>query len=60
MTVADALTYGAPLAHVAAALSLDPDEVAAGLRSWADGQHEHAGMTAAARDEVYALLEVDR
>jgi hypothetical protein len=59
--VVDALTYGAPLADVAAAMDLEPVEVAAGLRSWADGQHEHCGMTAAARDEVYALVgEVGR
>jgi hypothetical protein len=38
---------------------MDADEVAARLRSWADGQHEHAGMSAAARDEVYALVDVE-
>jgi hypothetical protein len=56
VTVAEALVYGAPLADVAAAMGLEVDEVAAGLRSWADGQDQHAGMTAAARDDVYALL----
>jgi hypothetical protein len=62
VTVAEALAYGAPLGHVAAAMGLEVDEVAVGLRSWADGQHEHGGMSAAARDEAYALLkgEADR
>ncbi|OZM84090.1 hypothetical protein CFP66_06695 [Pseudonocardia sp. MH-G8] len=53
--VVDALRLDASLEHVATAMGLEVDEVAAGLRSWADGQHQHAGMTAAARDEVYAL-----
>jgi hypothetical protein len=57
VTVAEALVYGAPLAHVAAAMGLEVDEVAAGLRSWADGQHRHGGLSAAARDEVCALLD---
>ena len=57
MSVVDALTCGAPLGDVAAAMGLEPEEVAAGLRSWADGQREHAGMSAAARDAVYALVE---
>jgi hypothetical protein len=57
VTVAEALAYGAPVTHVGAALGLGIDEVAAGLRSWADGQHLHAGMPAAARDEVHALLD---
>jgi hypothetical protein len=55
VTVAEALAHGAPVAHVAAALGLEIDEVAAGLRSWADGQHQHAGLSAAARAEVHAL-----
>jgi hypothetical protein len=57
VTVAEALSYGAAVSHVAAALGLEIDEVAAGLRSWADGQHKHASMTTAARDEVHALLD---
>jgi hypothetical protein len=57
VTVAEALAYGAPLADVAAAMGLEPVEVAAGLRSWADGQHQHAGLSAAGRDEIYGLLE---
>src|SRR5438874_1414598 len=48
VTVADALASGAPIAHVAAALGLDITEVAAGLRSWADGQHQYASMSMAA------------
>ncbi len=57
VTVAEALAYSAPLGHVAAAMGLEPDEVATGLRSWADGQYEHTGMSAAVRDEIYALLD---
>jgi hypothetical protein len=56
VNVADALSYGAPVIDVAAAMGLEPVEVAAGLRSWADGQHEHAGMSAAERDGLYALV----
>jgi hypothetical protein len=55
VTVCDALRYGAPMRHVAGAMGLDVDEVAAGLRSWADGQHLHSGMPVTGRDEVYAL-----
>jgi hypothetical protein len=57
VTVAEALAFGAPLGHVAAAMGLEPDEVAAGLRSWADGQHQHTGLSSAAREEIYGLLE---
>ena len=46
VTVAEALAYGTPVAHVAAALGLGIDEVAADLRSWADRQHQHARMSA--------------
>lgn len=55
VTVCDALRYGAPMRHVAGAMGLDVDEVAAGLRSWADGQHLHSDMSVTGRDEVYAL-----
>jgi hypothetical protein len=55
VTVAEALAYGSPVSHVAAALDLEIAEVTAGLRTWADGQHQHAGCSTAARDEVYAL-----
>jgi hypothetical protein len=57
VTTRDALAYGAPLSRVAAALRLEPAEVASELRAWADDHHEHAGMSAAARGEVYALVE---
>jgi hypothetical protein len=61
VTAAETLTYGATVEHTAGAMGLDVDEVAIGLRMWADGQHQHAGMSVAARDEVYALLaEVTR
>jgi hypothetical protein len=55
VTAVDALTYGATLKHTAAAIGLEVEELAVGLRTWADGQHQHAGMSAAARDEAYAL-----
>lgn len=55
VTVAEARAYGSPVSHAAAALGLEIAEVAAGLRSWTDGQHQHAGCSAAARDEVHAL-----
>jgi hypothetical protein len=57
VAVAEGLAYGATLGHVAAAMGLEPDEVAAGLRSWADGQVRHGGITPADRDEVYSLLD---
>ena len=56
VTAVDAIANGAQLEHVARAMGLDVDEVTAGLRSWADGQHDRCGMSAAARDDVYALL----
>ena len=57
VTVAEALAHGAPVAHVAAALGLETDEVAAGRRSWAKGQHQHADTPAAAPDEAHPLLD---
>lgn len=59
LTVVEALTYGATLGQVATAAGLDVDEVRAGARSWADGQHRHAGLSRAAHDEVLALLAQD-
>jgi hypothetical protein len=56
LAAVETLTYGATIEHIAAAMGLEVDELAAGLRCWADRQHQHAGMTAAARDDVYALL----
>jgi hypothetical protein len=55
VTIAEDLAYVTPFAHVAAALNLKIAEVAAGLRSPANRQHQHAGMPAAARNEVHAL-----
>jgi hypothetical protein len=37
-------------------MAMGLDAVAVRLRIWADGQHQHCGMSAAARDKVYALL----
>lgn len=55
-TVVDALTYGATLDHAAAAMGLERDEVATGLRSWADGQLRERLMAPAQHDDVLALL----
>lgn len=67
VTVADALRYAAPIAHVAAAMGLEPVEVVAGLRSWADGQLQlhrdtggQLGISPAEHDEVLALVEAGR
>lgn len=57
VTVAEALAYGTPVAHAPAPLSTATAEVTAGLRSWANGQHQHIGMSAATHDEVHALLD---
>lgn len=51
----EALTYGATLDQVAASMDLTVDEVSVGLRSWADGQRHHGGLSDAERDEVYVL-----
>jgi len=53
----DALSAGATVEAVGAAMGgLDPDELRAGLRRWADGQH-HAGLiTEARRRQVRALV----
>lgn len=40
--VRDALAAGATIAAVATAMELDADEVAAGLRSWAEGQRRYS------------------
>lgn len=57
VTVAEALSYGAPLDAVAAAMGLDEDEIVFGLRSWADAQVDHGLMPGADRDQIYALVE---
>lgn len=54
--VRDALTFGATPEQVAAAMGLDVDEVALGLRSWADGQHRQQLITADEHDAVLALV----
>ena len=56
VTVADALTYGATIDQVATAMDLTSVEVAAGLRSWADGQRRFGHITDAEHDAVLALL----
>lgn len=60
VTVADALEYGARLDMVAAAMGLDVDEVAAGLTSWADGQHREHLMTDDRHDAVLRRLAAAR
>lgn len=61
VTVAEALVYGATVDHVAASMGLQPVEVAAGLRSWADGQLREQLITPAQHAETVGLLpEVDR
>jgi hypothetical protein len=67
VTALDALTYGASLFDVAAALGLMAHEVAAGLRSWADGQLRlnretggKLGISPAEHDAVNALLRRDQ
>jgi hypothetical protein len=55
MTAAATLAHGASAVHVATALGLETAGVAAALPSRADGHHQHAGTSAAARDEVHAL-----
>ena len=56
LTATETPMHGASAVHVVAALGPEIDE-AAGPRSWADGPHQHAGMSAAARDEVPPLLD---
>jgi hypothetical protein len=55
MTVAKALARGASAAHMAATLGLETAEGYTRRRSWADEQHQRAGTSAAARNEVHAL-----
>jgi hypothetical protein len=56
VNVADALTYGATVEPVAAAMDLTAIEVAAGLRSWADVQRRFGQITDVEHDAVLALL----
>ena len=57
-TIAEDLAYVTPIAHIAPALDLEIAELAelaAGLGSPANRQHQHAVMPTAARTEVHAL-----
>lgn len=56
VTALDALQTGASVDQLAAALALDAVEVAAGVRSWADGLVRQAAMTPAERDDVERVL----
>jgi hypothetical protein len=56
VTAGEALTYGATIKQVATAMDLTAVEVAAGLRSWADGQRRFGHFTHAEHDAVLALL----
>ncbi|MPZ64555.1 MAG: hypothetical protein GEU83_03220 [Pseudonocardiaceae bacterium] len=55
VTARDALAAGADLAAVAAAMDLDVDAVAVGLREWADGQRAYGWMSDAEHKRVTAL-----
>jgi hypothetical protein len=57
VTAAEAPAHEPAAVHVATALGLQIAEVAAGPRSWADAPHQHAGRSAAARDEIHPLLD---
>lgn len=56
-TARDALTYGATVDDVAAAMGLDPDEVTFGLSRWADGELRERRLTPAQHDAVLALID---
>jgi hypothetical protein len=47
--------HGAPAIHMTPAPGPEIDKIANGPRSRADGQHQHASMSAAAHDEVHPL-----
>jgi hypothetical protein len=53
----DALSHGATIDQVAAAMDLTPDEVAFGLGRWADGQRRHGLMAEYEHVTVLALVE---
>lgn len=57
VTVTDALANGATVDLVAEAMGLEVDEVVAGLRSWASGQHRHGLMTDTQQADVLALVQ---
>ena len=52
----EALAHGATLDDLATAAGLDPDEIHAGLTSWADTQHTHGRLTDDEHNAVLALL----
>lgn len=56
VTIADALEYGATLDDVAVALESPAEDVAAGVRSWADRQKDHGLMSDERHEQVLALL----
>lgn len=58
--VVDALTYGADLAQVSAAMDLTDDEVRVGLRSWISGQVEARRLTPPDADEALNLIGGDQ
>lgn len=59
VNVRDALTYGATLDDVAAAMGFDPDDVPVGLARWAGGQLCEHLMTRAEYDTVLELVVED-
>jgi hypothetical protein len=54
VTAAETLAHAASTVHVAAALGLEIEDVAARRRSRADGQQQHGDTPAAAYDEGHA------
>jgi hypothetical protein len=60
VTAAEALTHGATIEQVAAAMDLTAVELTAGLRSLADGQRRFGHITDAEHDAVLAMLGGDR
>jgi hypothetical protein len=60
VSIADALEYGATLDDVAVALESPAEDVAAGVRSWADRQKDHGLMSDERHAQVLALLPDDQ
>ena len=50
------MTHGAIIEQIADAMDLTSVEVAAGLRSWAEGQRRFGHITDAEHDAVFARL----
>lgn len=55
-TALDALEGGASVADVGTALGLRPDEVDAGVRTWAAGQYRHELIDRSRRNKILAVL----